>query len=61
MAYEGDFDGEEDLIGTIDRIERRRDAEPNGTTGLPPMVLLMRDEKEALRPVGNLLCSVNTI
>ncbi|ERL09878.1 hypothetical protein [Olsenella profusa] len=54
MAYEGDFDGEEDLIGTIDRIERRRDAEPNGTTGLPPMVLLVRDEKEALRPVGNL-------
>ena len=53
MAYEGDFEDEAELVEIIARIEARSNAEPNETTGLPPMVLFMRDEKEALRPIGN--------
>ena len=34
------------------RIERRSNEEPNGTTGVPPELLFMR-EKDALRPLGN--------
>lgn len=52
-AYERDFVGEAGLVEAIARIEARCNAEPNGTTGVPPAVLFMR-EKEALRPVGNL-------
>ena len=52
MAYQGDFEGEEELVGIIARIEERCNAEPNETTGMPPSVLFM-DEKEALRPIGN--------
>ena len=53
MAYQGDFEGEEELIGIIARIEERCNAEANETTGMPPSVLFM-DEKEALRPIGNM-------
>ena len=53
MAYEGDFADESELVAIIARIEARCNAEPNGTTKVPPMVLFMRDEKEALAPVGN--------
>ncbi|WP_405736445.1 IS21 family transposase [Bifidobacterium sp.] len=53
MAYQGDFEGEEELVGIIARIEERCNAETNETTGMPPSALFM-DEKEALRPVGNM-------
>ena len=53
MAYQGDFEGEEELVGIIARIEERCNAEANETTGMPPSVLFM-DEKEALRPIGNM-------
>jgi transposase InsO family protein len=53
-AYEGDFDGWEELDRIIARIERRSNEEPNGTTGLPPALLFARGEKDALRPAGNL-------
>ena len=36
----------------IARIERRSNEEPNGTTGVPPELLFMR-EKDALGPIGN--------
>ena len=52
-AYQGDFEGEEGLVEAIARIEERCNAEVNETTGMPPSVLFM-DEKEALRPVGNM-------
>lgn len=52
LAYEGDFDGWEGLDEAIARIERRSNEEPNGTTGVPPELLFMR-EKDALRPLGN--------
>ena len=60
LAYEGDFDGWEGVDEAIARIERRSNEEPNGTTGLPPDLLFMR-EKDALRPLGNraLLESMN--
>lgn len=51
-AYEGDFDGWEGLDEAAARIERRGDEEPNGTTGVPPELLFMR-EKDALGPIGN--------
>lgn len=51
-AYEGDFDGREGLDEAIARIGRRSNEEPNGTTGVPPELLLMR-EKDALGPIGN--------
>lgn len=51
-AYEGDFDGWEGLDEAAARIERRSDEEPNGTTGVPPELLFMR-EKDALGPIGN--------
>lgn len=51
-AYEGDFDGWEGLDEAIARIERRSNEEPNGTTGVPPELLFMR-EKDALGPIGN--------
>lgn len=54
LAYEGDFEDEGELVGIISRIERRSNAEPNATTGVPPAVLFLREEKEALRPIGNL-------
>ena len=54
MAYEGDFDGWEELDAAIARIQRRSNEEPNGTTGLPPQLLFARREKDALAPVGNL-------
>ncbi len=53
MAYQGDFEGEGGLVEIIARIEERCNAEANETTGMPPSVLFM-DEKEALRPVGNM-------
>ena len=53
MAYQGDFEGEDELVEIIARIEGRCNAEANETTGMPPSVLFM-DEKEALRPVGNM-------
>ena len=53
MAYEGDFEDEAELVAIIARVEARSNAEPNATTGVPPMVLFMRDEKEALLPLGN--------
>jgi len=52
-AYERDFVGEAGLVEAIARVEARCNAEPNGTTGVPPATLFMR-EKEHLRPVGNL-------
>lgn len=53
-AYEGDFDGWDELDGIIARIQRRSNEEPNETTGLPPQLLFARGEKDALAPVGNL-------
>jgi len=53
-AYEGDFDGWEELDAIIARIQRRSNEEPNGTTGLPPALLFARREKDALAPVGNM-------
>lgn len=52
-AYQGDFEGEEGLVEIIARIEERSNAEVNETTGMPPSALFM-DEKEALRPAGNM-------
>lgn len=52
-AYQGDFEGEEELVAIIARIEERCNAEVNETTGMPPSVLFM-DEKESLRPIGNM-------
>lgn len=54
MAYEGDFDDWDELDSIIARIQRRSNEEPNGTTGLPPQLLFVRKEKDALAPVGNL-------
>lgn len=51
-AYEGDFEGWDELDRIIARIERRSNEEPNGTTGLPPDLLFMR-EKDALAPIGS--------
>lgn len=48
-AYDGELGGWEDLDRAIARVERRSNEEPNGTTGLPPELLFMR-EKDALRP-----------
>ena len=42
----------EGVDAAIARIERRSNEEPNGTTGVPPELLFMR-EKDALRPLGN--------
>ncbi|MEF2830711.1 MAG: IS21 family transposase, partial [Senegalimassilia anaerobia] len=53
MAYQGDFDGWDDIDEIIARIEDASNSEPNETTGLPPSALFM-DEKDALLPVGNL-------
>lgn len=53
MAYQGDFDGWDDIDEIIARIEDAGNSEPNETTGLPPSVLFM-EEKDALPPVGNL-------
>lgn len=52
MAYQGDFEGWDELDAIISRVEERCNAEPNDTTGLPPSVLFMR-EKDALLPIGN--------
>lgn len=52
MAYQGDFDGWEDIDRIIARIEERSNSEVNETTGMPPSVLFM-DEKDALLPIGN--------
>lgn len=48
-AYDGDLGGWEDLDRAIATVERRSNEEPNGTTGLPPQLLFMR-EKDALLP-----------
>ena len=52
-AYEGDFEGWDELDRIIARIERRSNEEPNGTTHLPPDLLFMR-EKDALAPIGSM-------
>ena len=52
-AYQGDFDGWDDIDEIIARIEDASNSEPNETTGLPPSALFM-EEKDALLPVGNL-------
>ena len=51
-AYEGDFEGWDELDRIIARIGRRSNEEPNGTTSLPPDLLFMR-EKDALAPIGS--------
>lgn len=51
-AYEGDFEGWDELDSIIARIGRRSNEEPNGTTSLPPDLLFMR-EKDALAPIGS--------
>ena len=51
-STEGDFDGWEGLDEAAARIEGRGGEEPNGTAGVPPELLFMR-EKDALGPVGN--------
>ena len=38
MAYQGDFDGWDDIDEIIARIEDASNSEPNETTGLPPSV-----------------------
>ena len=53
MAYQGDFDGWDDIDEIVARIEDASNSEPNETTGLPPSALFM-EEKDALLPVGNL-------
>ena len=53
MAYQGDFDGWDDIDEIVARIEDASNSEPNETTGLPPSALIM-EEKDALLPVGNL-------
>ena len=53
MAYQGDFDGWDDIDEIVARIEDASTSEPNETTGLPPSALFM-EEKDALLPVGNL-------
>lgn len=50
--YEGEFEGEEELVWIIARIEERCNGEVNETTGMPPSAMFML-EKDALRPVGN--------
>ena len=50
--YEGEFEGEDGLVGAIARIEQRCNDEVNETTGMPPSALFM-EEKDALRPIGN--------
>lgn len=50
--YQGEFEGEDELIEIIARIEQRCNDEVNETTGMPPSVLFMQ-EKDALKPVGN--------
>lgn len=55
-AYQGDFDGWDDIDEIIARIEDASNSEPNETTGLPPSALFM-EEKDALLPVGNLRAS----
>ena len=52
-AYQGDFDGWDDIDEIVARIEDASNSEPNETTGLPPSALFM-EEKDALLPVGNL-------
>ena len=52
-AFNGEFVGEEGLVDVIAHIERTCNAEVNRTTGMPPSVLFMQ-EKDALRPVGNM-------
>lgn len=49
LAYDGDFDGWEGLDQAIARIQTRCNEEPNGTTGMPPDLLFLK-EKELLRP-----------
>ena len=54
VAYEGDFDGWDELDAIIARIQLRSNEEPNETTGLPPQLLFARREKDALAVPGNL-------
>ncbi len=51
-AYEGDLEGEPELVSLIARPQARCDAEPNATAGLPPATPLMREE-EHLGPIGS--------
>ena len=53
-VYDGDFLGEDELIAIIARIEARCNSVPNETTKIPPAILFARDEKEQLKPIGNL-------
>lgn len=52
-VYDGDFEDEAELIEIIAHIGARSNAEPNESTGVPPAALFMQ-EKESLRPVGNM-------
>lgn len=52
-AFQGGFVGEQGLVDVIAQIERSCNSEPNATTGMPPSVLFM-EEKDALRPAGNM-------
>ena len=51
-AYDHDFEDEAELIEIIARIEQRCNSEPNEETGAAPCALFL-EEKEFLRPVGN--------
>ena len=51
--YQGELSSEEELIGTIEKINRQINQEPSRTTGYP-RVLLMKKEKEHLRPLNRI-------
>ena len=53
-AYEGDFEGWDELDRIIARIQARCNEEPNETTRLPPDLLFSRREKEALLPLPDM-------
>lgn len=53
QAFEGEFVGEEGLREAIARVEDAANSAVNETTGMPPCRLFMQ-EKDALRPVGNM-------
>ena len=53
-AYEGDFEGWDELDRIIARIQARCNEEPNGTTRLPPGLLFARREREELLPLPDM-------
>ncbi len=54
MAYDGEIEGEDDVVAAIAKIQNDANEKVNAEIGMPPESLFRMKEKQALRPLPNM-------